>query len=224
MQAVGFSLVPLMPSVWSLTALYFVICFSYNFTNSAVFTSLGWMFPKRAASALNLVLAMFGVGSFFIPLAAQACKYFLGSALAVFWVVGATSVVAALPFLFVASPTPPPPVLAGDGPAMFKTTGQMLVRASPLIGKRAGGGTRWCALRSRVPTRPQARVRGARCAQLLERVTTYTVVVLVFFTTAAETSIGNWLYTYGVRQVRPRRAGPWEAASQTHAVWSWWWC
>lgn len=49
-QAVGFSLVPLMPSVWSLTALYFLICFSYNFTNSAVFTSLGWMFPKRAGS------------------------------------------------------------------------------------------------------------------------------------------------------------------------------
>ena len=40
-KAVGFSLVPLMPSVWSLTALYFCICFSYNFTNSAVFTSLG---------------------------------------------------------------------------------------------------------------------------------------------------------------------------------------
>lgn len=29
------------------------------------------MFPKRAGSALNLVLAMFGVGAFFIPLAAQ---------------------------------------------------------------------------------------------------------------------------------------------------------
>ena len=55
LQAIGFSLVPLMPSVWSLTALYFVICFSYNFTNSAVFTSLGWMFPKRAGGALNLV-------------------------------------------------------------------------------------------------------------------------------------------------------------------------
>lgn len=56
-QAVGFALVPLMPSVWSLTALYFVICFSYNFTNSAVFTSLGWMFPRRAGGALNLVRA-----------------------------------------------------------------------------------------------------------------------------------------------------------------------
>ena len=44
-----------MTSVWALTALYFVICFSYNFTNSAVFTSLGWMFPKRAGGALNLV-------------------------------------------------------------------------------------------------------------------------------------------------------------------------
>jgi hypothetical protein len=60
-----------MPSVWSLTALYFVACFSYNFTNSAVFTSLAWMFPKRAGPAINLVLAMFGLGSFFIPLAAQ---------------------------------------------------------------------------------------------------------------------------------------------------------
>ena len=54
-QAIGFSLVPYMPSVWSLTTLYFIICFSYNFTNSAVFTSLGWMFPKRAGGALNLV-------------------------------------------------------------------------------------------------------------------------------------------------------------------------
>ncbi|EFJ49439.1 hypothetical protein VOLCADRAFT_89859 [Volvox carteri f. nagariensis] len=70
-EAVGFSLVPLMPSVWSLTALYFVVCFSYNFTNSAVFTSLAWLFPKRAGPGINLVLAMFGLGSFFIPLAAQ---------------------------------------------------------------------------------------------------------------------------------------------------------
>lgn len=160
-QAAGFALVPFMPSVWTLTALYFVICFSYNFTNSAVFTSVGWMFPKRAGSALNLVLAMFGVGSFCIPLAAQACKYSLGSALAVFWVVGLTSVVAALPFLFLASPTPPPPVLGTDGPGMFTTTDKAL---------------------------------------FLERVTTCSVVILVFFTTAAETAIGNWLYTYGVRQ------------------------
>lgn len=126
-QAVGFGLVPFMPSVWSLTALYFVICFSYNFTNSAVFTSLGWMFPKRAGSALNLVLAMFGVGSFCIPLAAQACKYLLGSALAVFWVVSATSVLAAIPFLFVASPTPPPPVLIGEGPMVFLTPSKVQV-------------------------------------------------------------------------------------------------
>eukprot|EP00798_Chlamydomonas_sp_ICE-L_P017984 gene17984-24392_t len=57
-QAIGFSLVPLMPSVISLTALWFVICFSYNFTNSAVFTSLTWMFPQRAGGALNLGLSM----------------------------------------------------------------------------------------------------------------------------------------------------------------------
>ncbi|KAJ9504836.1 hypothetical protein QJQ45_030524, partial [Haematococcus lacustris] len=108
-QALGFGLVPLMPGVWSLTALYALICFSYNFTNSAVFTSLGWMFPKRTASALNLVLAMFGVGSFCIPLAAQACKQLVGDPLAVFWVVSAMSLVATLPFLCVASPAPPPP-------------------------------------------------------------------------------------------------------------------
>ena len=33
------------------------------------------MFPKRAGSALNLVLAMFGVGSFFLPLATQVCAH-----------------------------------------------------------------------------------------------------------------------------------------------------
>mmetsp|Transcript_9121 Transcript_9121/g.15934 ORF Transcript_9121/g.15934 Transcript_9121/m.15934 type:complete len:507 (-) Transcript_9121:653-2173(-) len=160
-EAIGFALVPLMPSVWSLTALYFVICFSYNFTNSAVFTSLGWMFPKRTGSALNLVLAMFGVGSFFIPLAAQACKYLLGSALAVFWVVSIMSVISTIPFLFVASPTPPPPILNGDGPNPFKAS------------KRV---------------------------ERLELITTVAVVSLVFCTTAAETAVGNWLYTYGVRE------------------------
>lgn len=106
-EAVGFSLVPLMPSVWSLTALYFVICFSYNFTNSAVFTSLGWMFPKRAGGALNLVLAMFGVGSFFIPLASEACSQLLGSALDVFWVVAIVSLLSTIPFFFVTSPMKP---------------------------------------------------------------------------------------------------------------------
>lgn len=54
---------------------------------------------------------MFGVGSFFIPLAAQACKHLFGSPVAVFWLVSGFSVLAALPFLFVASPTRP--VVAG---------------------------------------------------------------------------------------------------------------
>eukprot|EP00197_Chlamydomonas_leiostraca_P016237 CAMPEP_0202862632 /NCGR_PEP_ID=MMETSP1391-20130828/3606_1 /ASSEMBLY_ACC=CAM_ASM_000867 /TAXON_ID=1034604 /ORGANISM="Chlamydomonas leiostraca, Strain SAG 11-49" /LENGTH=432 /DNA_ID=CAMNT_0049542195 /DNA_START=154 /DNA_END=1448 /DNA_ORIENTATION=- len=160
-EAVGFALVPLMPNVWTLTALYFAICFSYNFTNSAVFTSLGWMFPKRAGSALNLVLAMFGVGSFFIPLAAQVCKYVVGDALAVFWVVSGVSVLAATPFLFVSSPTPPAPELDGDGPNPFVSSSK---------------------------------------AKLLSNVVSTAVVTLVFFTTAAETAVGNWIYTYSVRE------------------------
>ena len=75
LQAVGFSLVPLMTSVWALTALYFVICFSYNFTNSAVFTSLGWMFPKRAGGALNLVglLAQSRRWSRWVPMDTHNC-------------------------------------------------------------------------------------------------------------------------------------------------------
>jgi hypothetical protein len=55
------------------------------------------------------VLAMFGVGSFFIPLAAEACSRYLGDPLAVFWLVGATSLASTVPFLFVTSPTRPPP-------------------------------------------------------------------------------------------------------------------
>ncbi|KAG2434076.1 hypothetical protein HXX76_007804 [Chlamydomonas incerta] len=159
-EAIGFSLVPLMPSVWSLTALYFVVCFSYNFTNSAVFTSLAWMFPKRAGPGINLVLAMFGLGSFFIPLAAQVCKIYLGSALAVFYLVGALAALSAVPFFFVTSPTRPA-AAAGGG----------------------GHGARHHASRS------------------LELVTTVAVVVLVFFTTAAETAIGNWIYTFSLREV-----------------------
>ncbi|GIL79806.1 hypothetical protein Vretifemale_9097 [Volvox reticuliferus] len=159
-QAVGFSLVPLMPSVWSLTALYFVVCFSYNFTNSAVFTSLAWMFPKRAGPGINLVLAMFGLGSFFIPLVAQACKTYLDSPLSVFRIIGGLALVSAVPFLFVTSPTRP----AG--------------------GNTGGSGS--------------ARHHASRS---LELVTTLAVVVLVFFTTAAETAIGNWLYTFSLREV-----------------------
>jgi hypothetical protein len=40
------------------------------------------------------------------------------------------------------------------------------------------------------------------CVQRLETATTVAVVLLVFCTTCAETAVGNWLYTYGVRQVR----------------------
>ncbi|GIL79805.1 hypothetical protein Vretimale_12423 [Volvox reticuliferus] len=160
LEAVGFSLVPLMPSVWSLTALYFVVCFSYNFTNSAVFTSLAWMFPKRAGPGINLVLAMFGLGSFFIPLVAQACKTYLDSPLSVFRIIGGLALVSAVPFLFVTSPTRP----AG--------------------GNTGGSGS--------------ARHHASRS---LELVTTLAVVVLVFFTTAAETAIGNWLYTFSLREV-----------------------
>ena len=52
---------------------------------------------------------MFGMGSFFIPLAAEACSQYLGDPLAVFWLVGATSLASTVPFLFVASPTRPAP-------------------------------------------------------------------------------------------------------------------
>lgn len=159
LEAVGFALVPLMPSVWSLTALYFLVCFTYNFTNSAVFTSLAWHYPKRAGGALNLVLAMFGVGSFFIPLAAQVCQSLLGNPLAVFWVVACIAVVAALPFLFLRSPVPPQlekEVVDGDEDAP-----------------------------------PEAAE-----TKTMELITTVAVVMLVFFSTAAETAIGNWIFTY----------------------------
>uniref|UniRef100_A0A7S3VJM8 Major facilitator superfamily (MFS) profile domain-containing protein n=1 Tax=Dunaliella tertiolecta TaxID=3047 RepID=A0A7S3VJM8_DUNTE len=162
-EAVGFALVPWMPSVATLTALFFLICFTYNFTNSAVFTSLGWMFPKRAGSALNLVLAMFGVGSFLLPLATQICDSFFGSPLMVFYVVSVGAALSAVPFLFVASPTPPPPQQYGDGESGSLTMSKQ--------------------------------------AQLLSTVVTVLAVVLVFCTTAAETAVGNWLYTYGVREI-----------------------
>ncbi|GAX75222.1 hypothetical protein CEUSTIGMA_g2666.t1 [Chlamydomonas eustigma] len=163
-EAIGFSLVPLMPSVWSLTALYFIICFSYNFTNSAVFTSLGWMFPKKAGGALNLVLAMFGVGSFFIPLAAEACSQFLGSPLAVFWLVGAVSFLSTLPFLFVVSPQKPKPEAEVEG-----DDGNMDIEL--------------------------------KTNKTLEIVCTTAVIVLVFCTTAAETAIGNWLFTFASKEM-----------------------
>jgi len=158
-EAVGFSLVPFMPSVWSLTALYALICFSYNFTNSAVFTSLGWMFPKRAGGALNLVLAMFGVGSFFIPLAAEACRHYAGTPLAVFWLVGGVSVLSSVPFLFVRSPSPP-----------------------------------------KLSTHSHHHAKQSK-DKTLELVVVSAVVLLVFFTTAAETAIGNWIFTYAGREV-----------------------
>eukprot|EP00798_Chlamydomonas_sp_ICE-L_P003780 gene3780-13848_t len=119
-QSVGFALVPLMPSVWTLTTLWFIICFSYNFTNSAVFSSLTWMFPGRAGGALNLVLAMFGIGSFLIPLAAMQCHLHLGNDLAVFWIVSAVSALSTIPFFFAESPKPPCKVEHGEGDVMLK--------------------------------------------------------------------------------------------------------
>ena len=38
-------------------------------------------------------------------------------------------------------------------------------------------------------------------AQVLSTTITTLTVVLIFCTTAAETAVGNWLYTYGVREV-----------------------
>ncbi|KAG2501542.1 hypothetical protein HYH03_000049 [Edaphochlamys debaryana] len=174
-EAIGFTLVPLMPSVWSLTALYFVVCFSYNFTNSAVFTSLAWMFPKRAGPGINLVLAMFGLGSFFIPLGAQACKFYAGTPLAVFYCVGALAAASALPFLFVASPQRPAGA-NGDG---------------------ASG----------MPH---------HSSRTLELLTTTAVVILVFLTTGAETAIGNWIYTFSVREAGSSDAA---AAAANSAFW-----
>ena len=37
--------------------------------------------------------------------------------------------------------------------------------------------------------------------QSLSTLVTVFTVVLIFCTTAAETAVGNWLYTYGVREV-----------------------
>lgn len=160
-EAAGFALVPLMPSLWSLTALYFLVCFSYNFTNSAVFTALAWMFPKRAGPGINLVLAMFGVGSLAIPLAAQACRQYLGSPLSVFYLVSLTALASAVPFFFVTSPARP---RAADG----------------------GDGSRGCK---------------HHASATLELATTVAVVSLVFFTTSAETALGNWIHTFSIREV-----------------------
>ncbi|GFR48845.1 hypothetical protein Agub_g10798 [Astrephomene gubernaculifera] len=192
-QAVGFSLVPLMPSVWSLTALFFAACFSYNFTNSAVFTGLAWMFPKRAGPAINMVLAMFGLGSFFIPLAAQACSTYLGSPLAVFYLTGGLALIAALPFLALASPTRPTD--AAD-PASAEGSGSCTTSVT--------------SRRSRL--RPDASRRRA-----LQQSTTGAVVLLVFLTTAAETAIGNWVHTFSVQEVPGMGEG--EAALANSAFW-----
>uniref|UniRef100_A0A7R9YX00 Major facilitator superfamily (MFS) profile domain-containing protein n=1 Tax=Chlamydomonas euryale TaxID=1486919 RepID=A0A7R9YX00_9CHLO len=153
-EAVGFALVPLMPDVWSLTALYFVICFSYNFTNSAVFSGLVWLFPGRAGGALNMVLAMFGVGSFLIPLVAQLCAIYGGSALQVFWCIAATSCLAMVPLIFTPSPKKPDARGAGDDEVLVKED------------------------------------------KTYQAITTVAVVTLVFLSTAAETAVGNWLFTY----------------------------
>ncbi len=40
-----------------------------------------------------------------------------------------------------------------------------------------------------------------RASRPLELTVTTAVVVLVFFTTAAETAIGNWVYTFSVREL-----------------------
>jgi hypothetical protein len=45
----------------------------------------------------------------------QLCDSFFGSPLLVFYMVGGGAALSALPFLFVASPTPPPPESYGDG-------------------------------------------------------------------------------------------------------------
>lgn len=48
-------------------------------------------------------------------LPAQICDYLFGSPLLVFYVVGMGAVLSAVPFLFVASPTPPPPQQFAEG-------------------------------------------------------------------------------------------------------------
>jgi FHS family Na+ dependent glucose MFS transporter 1 len=206
-EAVGFSLVPLMPSVWSLTLLYFVTCFSYNFTNSAVFTSLGWMFPKKAGGSLNLVLAMFGVGSFFIPLAAEACKQFLGSALDVFWLVGGLSMVSTIPFLFVESPQKPE--LITEDPQSGQPSPSKL--KSPQDLHAASNEDEDMDIEAAIAAEElQMNV------WFLETLTSASVIFLVFCTTAAETAIGNWLYTYASNEMGLEDA---QAALVNSAFW-----
>lgn len=216
-EAIGFSLVPLMPSVWSLTLLYFVTCFSYNFTNSAVFTSLGWMFPKKAGGSLNLVLAMFGVGSFFIPLAAEGCKQLLGSALDVFWLVGGLSLISTIPFLFVTSPQKPILVTAedllnGQQPSPSKT--------NPSSSSQYPRDENYRNHDENQEEREEGEIEAAEelksNIRFLDNLTTSSVIFLVFCTTAAETAIGNWLYTYSSNEMGLEDA---QAALVNSAFW-----
>lgn len=109
------------------------------------------------------------------PPCPQACKIYLGSALAVFYLVGGLAALSAVPFFFVTSPARPV-AAGGDG------------------------------------------AHGARhhASRTLELVTTVAVVVLVFFTTAAETAIGNWIYTFSLREVGDSDAA---AAAANSAFW-----
>ena len=151
------------------------------------------MFPKKAGGSLNLVLAMFGVGSFFIPLAAEACKHLLGSALDVFWLVGALSLLSTIPFLFVESPKKPD-LKEKDDPCSSDN--------NPSNHPKSRGASK--SIKDDADLTFQELVAEEEIKDkiwFLETLTTASVVFLVFCTTAAETAIGNWLYTYSSNEM-----------------------
>ncbi len=105
----------------------------------------------------------------------------LGSPLAVFWLVSALSLLSCIPFLFVASPGKPVPE------ASVSAEGQVADADGSGDASEKGDG---------VKPLLAAEEEEARSGQWLQALCTIAVVLLVFCTTAAETAIGNWLFTF----------------------------
>lgn len=105
-QGVGMIFLSTMPTVLYLSLLFGGVALTFNFSNSTVFTLLVGLFPT-AATPLNVASAMFGLGSFSVPIVARFSGYLLNDVLLTFRILGVAACVVSIPFLFLPSPVKP---------------------------------------------------------------------------------------------------------------------
>lgn len=204
-QAIGLAIIPFCYTLTTIYINYCLIAFTWNFVNTTGNTLVMWRTQKEGGALVNVIHALFGVGSFCSPLVVELFRSKFDSALAAFWCIAAFCAVVGVIFFFVPSPENPHKHRQGlAGPSSSAGSSQDGAAASAA----AGAGTAGTAEASAdgLPGSSSAAEEGSKAADgsgyLSGRLLWGAIVptfVMIWVCVGTEVGYGGWIVTYALR-------------------------